>query len=196
MTVPPDLVARIQSAAGRHGTFHLPDGQVIGEFFDQYLLAADPALLREVAAEMNRLVLPGTDVLVGIELGGIPLTIALSAASGLPAAFLRHEAKTYGTFRQLEGHPVTGRRVALVDDVVRSGTQALRAAAVLRKADADVTTMLCVLDRGLDGAVRLADEQISLQSVLAAAALHADAPARPGPALHRSTRGRWPRPSG
>ncbi len=94
----------------RHDAFHLADGQVIGEYFDQYMLAADPTLLRDVAAEMHRLVLPGTEVLVGIELGGVPLTVALSAASGLPAAFLRREPKSYGTFRQLEGHPVAGRR--------------------------------------------------------------------------------------
>lgn len=187
MTVPVDLVARIQNAARRRGPFHLPNGQVIGEYFDQYVLASDPALLRDVAAEMDRLVLPGTAVLVGIELGGIPLAVALSATSGLPVAFLRREAKSYGTFRQLEGHPVAGRQTALVDDVVRSGTQALRAAAVLRRIGADVTTMLCVLDRGLDGEARLGRQQIALRSMLTATALDADATGGPGIAQHRPT---------
>lgn len=182
MTVPPGLVARIRDTACRRGGFHLRDGQVIAEYFDQYMLAADPVLLREVAAEMCCLVPGGTDVLVGIELGGIPLTVALSAASGLPAAFLRREAKTYGTFRQLEGHPVAGKRVALVDDVVRSGTQTLRTAAVLRDIGADVTAALCVLDRGLDGAARLGSQHVALRSMMATPDLDADALSEPGDA--------------
>lgn len=184
MTIPPGLVARIRDAARRCGAFQLPDGQVIGEYFDQYMLAADPALLRDVAAEMDRLVLPGTDVLVGIELGGIPLAVALSAVSSLPAAFLRRETKPYGTFRQVEGCPVQDRRVGLVDDVVRYGNQALGAAAVLRGIGADVTTLLCVLDRGLDGAARLGRAQIALRPLLTTPALDA----RPDNAQHRPTR--------
>ncbi|MGH3565232.1 MAG: phosphoribosyltransferase family protein [Pseudonocardia sp.] len=94
---------------------------MIDEYFDEYLLAADPALLRDVAAEMARCVPVDTETLVGLELGGIPLTMALSAATGVPAGFLQRERKCYGTRRQLEGHPVAGKRVVLVDDVVRSG---------------------------------------------------------------------------
>ncbi|MGH4021953.1 MAG: orotate phosphoribosyltransferase [Pseudonocardiaceae bacterium] len=171
MTVPSSLVVRIRRAARHQGAFHLPDGQVLDEYFDQYLLAADPALLHDVAAEMHRRMHPDTEVLVGLELGGVPLAVALSAASGLPAGFLRREAKPYGTFRQLEGHPVEGRRVAMVDDVVRSGAQALRAAALLRRLGADVTTALCVLDRNLGGAPRLSGERIALRSLLDAADL-------------------------
>ncbi|MCE7011779.1 hypothetical protein LWC34_54545 [Kibdelosporangium philippinense] len=171
MTVPASLVARIRSAACQRGAFHLPTGQVIDEYFDEYLLAADPALLRDVAAELVQHVPPDTDALVGVELGGIPLAVALSAASGVPAAFLRRARKSYGTFRQVEGHPVGGRRVVLVDDVVRSGSQVLRAAAVLRRLGAQVATAICVLDRDLGGGARLARERILLRPLLATAAL-------------------------
>lgn len=177
MTVPASLVARIRGTACQYGAFHLPTGQVIDEYFDEYLLAADPALLRDVAAELVQCVPPGTDTLVGLELGGIPLTVALSAASGVPAAFLRRERKSYGTFRQVEGHPVKGKHIVLVDDVVRSGSQVLRAATVLRRLGARVATAICVLDRDLGGRARLAQEQIVLRPLLATATLGAESPA-------------------
>lgn len=178
MTIPASLLARIRGAACQRGAFHLPTGHVIEEYFDEYLLASDPALLREVAAEMARLVPVGAETLVGLELGGIPLAVALSAATGVPAGFLRRERKSYGTCRQVEGPPVAGRRVALVDDVIRSGSQVLRAASVLRQADASVATVICVLDRDLDGWARLAENQIVLRSLLTPAALGTESPVR------------------
>ncbi|MGH3774258.1 MAG: orotate phosphoribosyltransferase [Pseudonocardiaceae bacterium] len=151
---------------------------MIDEYFDEYLLASDPVLLREVAAEMARHVPVDAETLVGLELGGIPMAVALSAATGVPAGFLRRERKSYGTCRQVEGHPVAGKRVVLVDDVVRSGSQVLRAASVLRRAGASVTTAICVLDRDLDGRARLAENQIVLRSLLTPSALGTESPVR------------------
>lgn len=173
MTIPASLVARIRGTACQHDVFHLPTGQMIDEYFDEYLLASDPVLLRDVAVEMARYVPSGTEALVGVELGGIPLTVAVSATSHVPAAFLRRERKSYGTCRHVEGHPVEGRRVVLIDDVVRSGSQVLRAAAVLRQMGARVATAICVLDRDLDGKKRLAEDEIVLQSLLITADLGA-----------------------
>ncbi len=70
-----------------------------------------------------------------------------------------------------------GRRVVLVDDVVRSGSQVLRAAAVLRQLGAHVATAICVLERDLDGRKRLAEDEIVLRSLLTTA--------------QTSARGRW-----
>ncbi len=173
MTIPTSLIARIRVTACQQGPFHLPTGQIIETYFDEYLLAADPTLLRDVATEMARYVPVGTEMLVGIELGGIPLAVALSTATGLPAGFLRRRRKSYGTRRQIEGRLVAGRDVVLVDDVVRSGSQILRAASVLRRAGASVATGICVLDRGIGGQARLAENQIILQSLLTPNALDA-----------------------
>lgn len=178
MTIPASLLARIRGTACHHGVFQLPTGQVIDEYFDEYLLASDPVLLREVAAEMARCMPADTETLVGLELGGIPLAVALSAATGVPAAFLRRERKSYGTCRQVEGHPVAGKRVVLVDDVVRSGSQVLQAASVLRRAGVSVTTVICVLDRDLDGRARLAEHQIVLRSLLTPVSLGTESPVR------------------
>jgi orotate phosphoribosyltransferase len=56
------------------GEFVLRSGAVSNEYFDKYLFESDPVLLRNVAEALVPLVPEGTDVLAGLELGGIPLT--------------------------------------------------------------------------------------------------------------------------
>jgi hypothetical protein len=52
---------------------------------------------------MAPLVPSGTEVLAGLEMGGIPVVTALGRHTGLPCAFMRKQAKPYGTCRLAEG---------------------------------------------------------------------------------------------
>ncbi|MFG7940353.1 orotate phosphoribosyltransferase [Streptomyces cacaoi] len=171
----PGLVARLAETACVSEAFTLPDGRVLEAYFDEYRLAADPGLLRDVAATMSALVPAETEVLAGLALGGVPLTVALSAATGLPAAFMRRGRKRYGSKRHIEGAATEGKQVVLVDDVVRSGGQLLTAARTLRIAGAKVTDALCVLERPLGGRRRLAEYHMALSPLLAEADLPAPA---------------------
>jgi orotate phosphoribosyltransferase len=89
----------------------------------------------------------GTDLLGGLELGGIPLVTLLSQETGLPALFVRKAAKEYGTRRLAEGGDPAGRSVALVEDVITTGGAVLNAGRALRSLGAVVTTVLCAIDR-------------------------------------------------
>jgi orotate phosphoribosyltransferase len=169
------LAARLAGTACVRGPFTLASGQALDAYFDEYRLAADPALLRDVAAAMAALVPAGAEVLAGIELGGVPLVVALSAVTGLPAAFLRRQPKPYGSQRQVEGTGIARRRVVLVDDVVRSGGQLLAMASMLRAAGALITDALCVLERPLGGRTLLGDHGITLRPLLGEADLAAPA---------------------
>ncbi|MFF0427764.1 orotate phosphoribosyltransferase [Streptomyces sp. NPDC004520] len=168
-----DLPVRLAETALVTAPFHLADGARIDSYFDEYRLAADPELLRDTAAAMAALVPDDAQLLAGIELGGVPLVVALSAVTGLPAAFLRRRPKGYGSRRQIEGAAFTGRRTVLVDDVVRSGAQLLAMARVLRIAGAPVSDALCVLERPLGGRTLLAEHNVSLRSLLSEADLPA-----------------------
>ena len=52
----------------------------------------------------------------------------LSQVTGLPARFVRKEAKTYGTCQLAEGGELDGARLCMVEDVVTSGGAVLDAA--------------------------------------------------------------------
>lgn len=163
-----DLAARVQAAAHLTGQFTLRSGRAATEYFDKYRFEADPVLLDEIARRMAPMVPPGTQVLAGLELGGIPVVTALARHIGLPCAFVRKQAKPYGTRRLAEGAEVAGRRVLVVEDVVTGGGQIVLSTKDLRALGAEVAEALCVIDRGQGGVEALAAEGIRLTSLFTA----------------------------
>ena len=92
-----------------------------------------------------------TELLGGLELGGIPIATMLSSLTGLPALFVRKKAKEYGTCKLAEGPDVAGRRVTLVEDVITTGGAVRDATRALRDAGAIVEVVVCAIDRSPAG---------------------------------------------
>jgi orotate phosphoribosyltransferase len=155
------------------GEFTLRSGQVAGEYFDKYLFETDPDLLARVAAAMVAILPDDTDLLGGLEMGGIPLVTVLSAQSRLPALFVRKQAKTYGTCKLAEGPDVSGRRVTLIEDVITTGGAVRDATLALRAAGATVETVVCAIDRSPGPDNPLADVGLEIRAVLTKAELDA-----------------------
>jgi orotate phosphoribosyltransferase len=137
------------------GAFTLRFGQFSSEYFDKYLFESDPKLLRRVAEAMIEL-LPPCDVVAGMEMGGIPLVTVMSQLTGLPAVFVRKEAKQYGTRKIAEGQRVDGARVVGVEDVVTTAGALVNGCVALREAGANVDTVVCAIDREQGAAENLA----------------------------------------
>jgi orotate phosphoribosyltransferase len=147
------------------GTFTLRSGEVSNEYFDKYLFESDPLLLRRVAEAMVEL-LPECDVLAGMEMGGIPVVTVMSQITGLPAVFVRKEAKQYGTRKAVEGLSVAGMRVVGVEDVVTTAGAVVNGCLLLRAAGAVLDTVVCAIDREQGGQENLAAEGIELRPAL------------------------------
>jgi orotate phosphoribosyltransferase len=161
-----DLARVIRDVCRLEGEFVLRSGRRATEYFDKYQFEADPALLDRIGRLMAPLVPAGTEVLAGLEMGGIAVVVALGRHCGLPCAFVRKTAKTYGTARLAEGAQVAGRRVLIVEDVVTSGGQIAVSTRELRNLGAQIDEALCVIDRGEGGAEALAQDGIRLRSLL------------------------------
>ena len=142
------LAADIDAAARLKGRFTLRSGQVSDEYFDKYRFEADPTLLARVAAAMLPLVPDGAEVLAGLELGGVPIATAMSLQSGKPAAFVRKQAKAYGTCLAVEGGSVDGRAVAMIEDVITTGGAVRDAHRLLLDAGARPVAVVCAIWRG------------------------------------------------
>jgi len=171
----PSLAADIDAVARLTGRFTLRSGQVASEYFDKYRFESDPALLQRIARAMLELVPAGTEVLAGLELGGVPIATAMSLTSGLPAVFVRKKPKDYGTRQAVEGGDVKGRRVVLVEDVITTGGAVADAERQMRAAGAEVTTVLCAIWRG-DGPPRIqAATGLTVRAALTKADLYAAA---------------------
>ena len=166
-----ELAERVRTSALLHGEFILRSGAVSDHYLDKYRVEADPALLRDAAIALAGLIPPEAEVLAGLELGGVPLVTAIGLHTGHTLRFVRKQAKTYGTEAQVEGGPVEGRQVVLVEDVVTSGGALLDAVDAVRDLGATVVTAVCLLDRRSGGRAALAARGVDLRAVLTAADL-------------------------
>ena len=159
------LPAAIKKCARLTGHFVLRSGKVSDTYFDKYQFEADPHLLLAIAHEMAALVPKDTEVLAGLEMGGIPIVTLLSQVTGLPAAFIRKEPKEYGTCKCAEGATLVGKRFVLVEDVVSSGGAIIDAVAMLKRDQLVPEAALCVIDRETGGKEALATVGLPLKAL-------------------------------
>jgi orotate phosphoribosyltransferase len=157
-----ELARKIYAASHLTGTFKLRSGQISNQYFDKYLFESDPGLLSEIAAHMSKLIPSNTEILAGLEMGGIPIATALSLKNHLPAIFVRKKAKEYGTCKLAEGIEFKGKRVCVIEDVVTTGGQIILSSNELRNLGGKVEHVLCVILRGKDAADILAKEGLKL----------------------------------
>jgi orotate phosphoribosyltransferase len=156
-----DLVRRMIEVSEQRGEFVLSSGATSTVYFDKFLFLTRPDLLRDVAEEVTSLIPEDVDHLASPEGAAMLLVAAVSLASGLPAAVVRKEAKEYGTKAQVEGYAPEGARVALLEDVVTTGHQVLRAAKVLEARGAIVEIIILALDRGGADTLRQAGYRVA-----------------------------------
>jgi orotate phosphoribosyltransferase len=174
-----ELGNRIYQRARLTGEFRLRSGATSNEYFDKYLFESDPRLLREIAEALVGLLPARVEMLAGLELGGVPLSVLASQESGLPAVFVRKAAKTYGTCRLAEGGEVAGRRIAVIEDVVTSGGQVIESCRELRDREASIAAVLCVIDREEGGRENLAGEGLDLRALFTMSQLQQGRPTDP-----------------
>ena len=160
-----ELARRIFDVSHLEGEFVLRSGQTSTEYFDKYRFKSDPPLVRAIGEALAPLVPAGTDALAGLELGGVPLATVLSQVTGLPAVFVRKEAKTYGTCQLAEGTDIDGLRLTVVEDVVTSGGQVVTSCGDLRGRGATVEHALCVIDRESGGPEALESIDVELRAL-------------------------------
>lgn len=160
-----ELAIAIYDVAHLTGEFLLRSGTISNEYFDKYLFEAQPQLLKAIAKEFALLIPTDTEVLAGLEMGGIPLATALGLETGLPLAFVRKKAKDYGTRKVSEGTNVEGKKTLIIEDVITTAGQVLLSTEDLRANGAIITDALCVIDRESGGVERCNEIGIRLQSI-------------------------------
>jgi orotate phosphoribosyltransferase len=160
------LAADINAACRLSGSFTLRSGQVSDEYFDKYLFESDPALLKRVAEAMIPLIPSSTQLVGGLELGGVPLATMVSQLTAIPTLFVRKSAKEYGTCRLAEGAEIVGRTITLIEDVITTGGAVRDATLPLREEGAVVPAVVCAIDRSAGARPALDDIGVAVRAVL------------------------------
>jgi len=179
-----ELGRQIFETSHINGTFQLRSGRTSDTYFDKYLFEGNSALLHAITEHMTALVPSKVDVLAGLELGGIPVVTLLSHITGLPAIFVRKQAKEYGTCKLAEGGEVSGKQVVVIEDVVTSGGQIITSTKQLRALGATVSDIVCVIDRESGATENLKAEGLTLHALFTMSELNSMA--EQGSALPRA----------
>ena len=145
-------------AAYLEGDFLLSSGQRSRYYMDKYRFSTDPKLLKPIALGLAGLLPADLNCLAGVELGAVPLVTAVSLETGLPFVIVRKGAKDYGTAKLIEGVLPDQAKIGLIEDVLTTAAQAIRAAQLLTELGASVERIVYVVDReqGADANIRAA----------------------------------------
>lgn len=157
-----ELAKKIYEISHLTGEFKLRSGKVSNEYFDKYLFESNPKILREIANQLANKIPENTEILAGLETGGIPIATALSLKTNLPAIFVRKKAKEYGTCKLAEGVKFENKQVCIIEDVVTTGGQVIESVKKLRKKGANIDTVLCVILRDELALDLLKEESLTL----------------------------------
>ncbi|MCI4324448.1 MAG: orotate phosphoribosyltransferase [Thermoplasmata archaeon] len=155
----------LESGAVRFGTFTLTSGQTSDLYVDVKRATTDPERLRRIA---ERLVARVGDAerLAGMELGAVPILVALALASHRPYAIVRKAGRSHGTGQRVEGEIPTGARVLVVEDVTTTGGSVAETVELLRAAGGVVDRVVCVVDREQGATERLATLGVRLDPLI------------------------------
>lgn len=153
----------LESGAIEYGDFLLASGARSSYYIDIKAATTNPAIL----AEIGKAIAEGRefDVVAGVAVGGVPIAVAVSLASGRPYAIVRKEAKDHGKSGSIIGE-VNGKDVLLVEDVTTSGGSAIYGIEALRAAGAHVDRVVTVVDREAGAREALAEKGVSLQALV------------------------------
>jgi len=153
----------LESGAIEYGDFLLASGARSSYYIDIKAATTNPAIL----AEIGKAIAEGREfeVVAGVAVGGVPIAVAVSLASGRPYAIVRTEAKDHGKSGSVIGE-VNGKDVLLVEDVTTSGGSAIYGIEALRAAGAHVDRVVTVVDREAGAREALAEKGVSLQALV------------------------------
>lgn len=140
-------------ASGGRSEYYLDCGNTAGSSEGAFLIG-------EILYERTRGL--GVEAIGGPGDGSIPLSVSAMLAYdrrglSMKSFWVRHEVKNHGTLTLVDGWLPKGGRIVIVDDVLTTGTSALKAIQVARLSGCDVVAVIGLVDR-LEGAEELLRE--------------------------------------
>ena len=149
------LTALLAERSSKKGHFVLASGRESQFYIDARLTTMSPEGL-SVIGRLGLKVLRESgwrvDAVGGLTLGADPISYAISRQSAeterpVRAFTVRKEAKTHGTGKLIEGPFRASDHVVVIEDVITTGSSALRAIEAVRAAGGTVSGVLAVVDR-------------------------------------------------
>lgn len=142
----------LEIGALKFGEFTLSSGKKSNVYVDVKIAATYPEILEKIAEGMaEKLEKYDFDRIACIELGGVPIAVALSLKMRKPLVIFRKERKTHGLGGDAIGELKRGEKVVIVEDVVTTGRSAISVAERVKERGGEVVAIIAVVDREESG---------------------------------------------
>ncbi|MBA3045381.1 MAG: orotate phosphoribosyltransferase [Candidatus Thermoplasmatota archaeon] len=157
----------VKAGAFKLGDFTLASGRKSDYYVDLRSVTTRPILLKKVAETMAQH-MGKCDRIAGVELGAIPIAVALSLETGIPFLMVRKQKKDHGAGKLVEGELLAGDKVLFVEDTVTTAGSLIKAIEAVRKLGGVVEKALVIVDReegARENLSRIGVEMVSIASI-------------------------------
>ena len=146
----------LKSKSVLHGNFTLASQESSDSYIDARIAALHPEGVNLISKIFFDEITKDREVeAVGCpeSVGGNPIVGAIVFTSSMENAplrgfIVRKNRKDYGTRKIVEGEPIKGSKVVMIEDVINTGGSVLKAIGRATEEGAKVDRVLCVIDRG------------------------------------------------
>jgi orotate phosphoribosyltransferase len=164
------LAAALREHAIREGEFTLSSGRSSNWYLDgrQVTFRGDcveivgDAIVEALAVDGA----PAFDAVGGLELGAVPVALAVARVTGARSFAVRKEPKGHGVGGSMAGPIDPGDRVLVVEDTATTGASLLKAVDAICEFGCEIVAASLLLDRGGELAAVLADRGVRYVPVL------------------------------
>jgi orotate phosphoribosyltransferase len=155
----------------KFGVFKLTSGKASPYYIDLRVVPSFPDAFRQICDFYGEYItsqvgLNNFDRIAGVPLAGIPFASQIAYNLKKPFLYVRKGVRRHGRQRRVEGILVSGDRVLLVDDLVTTGLNLIKAADAIRAEGGVVKEAVSFLDREEGGKEKLAKSGIKIHTLL------------------------------
>jgi orotate phosphoribosyltransferase len=149
----------------KFGNFILTSGAISNYYIDIKKASTNPIILEKITKKIVKYT-KNYDLIAGMELGAVPLIVALSLETKIPFVIIRKTKRNHGTSKQIEGNEVKNKSVLIIEDVTTSGNSVIESIKILKKQNAILDKVIVIVDRESGAKKKINDLGLKLISLL------------------------------
>ncbi len=134
-----------------NNSFTLANGWHAPVYCDTRKALSNPRLRAFIKSELSRIILeqyPEVEVIAGLSSGSLVQAVLVADILGLPFVYVRSKPKDHGLENLIEGDLKPHQKVVVIEDIITTGANCLKAVEALRKDGATVLGAIGVFTYG------------------------------------------------
>jgi orotate phosphoribosyltransferase len=160
------LIKALKSCkAIQFGHFVLTSGAVSDYYIDIKKASTHPQTLKMIAQSLESYT-QECDLIAGMELGAVPLIVALSLQTNIPYVIIRKSKRKHGTAKLIEGGSVKDKNVLIIEDVTTSGGSVLNTINIIREQKGNIIRVVTVVDREYGAKALIQKNKVDFHSLI------------------------------